>query len=155
MAENALELKKMKANVKVTVNNTEVTHLRTVNGGGINLPQMNTTTSASTSVEYSVGRISYNELEITFGNDPTNLPIIKTCTDYMDNPMATGQKGRLNVTVIEKTRGQAGDGHTISFDDAFPTEIELPKATNDAGILETRIRFSVNRATETAGGKSA
>lgn len=146
---HALEAKKLKSGVAVAIDNADVTHLRTVDGGGIHLPQVNVTTTKSKNVEHTVGRIHYDELEITFANSASNLPVIQKCCDYMDNPM---KSQRMSITVTEKLRGQTGGGFSTHYTECFPTEIELPKASNDAGILETRIRFSLHRADQSEGG---
>jgi len=146
---NALEAKKLKSGVAVSIDNADVTHLRTVDGGGIHLPQVNVTTTKSKNVEHTVGRIHYDELEITFANAASNLPVIQKCCEYMNNPM---KSARMSLTVTEKLRGQTGNGFSTTYTDCFPTEIELPKGSNDAGILETRIRFSLHRADQAAGG---
>ena len=48
---HALEAKKLKSGVAVSIDNADVTHLRTVDGGGIHLPQVNVTTTKSKNVE--------------------------------------------------------------------------------------------------------
>jgi hypothetical protein len=148
-----LEAKKLKSGVQVQVDNDTVTHLRTVDGGGIHLPQVNVTTTKSANVEHTVGRIHYDELEITFANAASNLPVVDKCCKYMNNPM---KSPRMTLTVSELKRGEGTDrggiGYQTVYYDCFPTEIELPKGTNDAGILETRIRFSLHRADAAAGG---
>jgi hypothetical protein len=146
---HSLEAKKLKSGFAVSIDNQDVTHLRTVDGGGIHLPQVNVTTTKSANVEHTVGRIHYDELEITFANADTNLPIIQKCCDYMNNPM---KSTRMSITVTEKLRGQTGTGFATTYNEVFPTEIELPKGSNDAGMLETRIRFSLHMATQDAGG---
>ncbi|HVY62284.1 MAG TPA: hypothetical protein VHF22_11560, partial [Planctomycetota bacterium] len=106
-------------------------------------------TTKSANVEHTVGRIHYDELEITFANADSNLPVLQKCTDYMNNPM---KSARMTIVVTEKLRGQTGNGFSTTYYDCFPTEIELPKGSNDAGILESRIRFSLHRADQAAGG---
>jgi len=146
---NILEQKKLKSGVEFQVDNQKVEHLRSVDGAQMNLPQVNATTADSKNVEYTTGRVSYSDLEITFANADKNFAIIEKCVKYMDNPMASP---RMTLAIDEIVRDGKTKGSSVVLNNCFPTEIELPKADNDAGTLETRIRFSVHYVETKAGG---
>lgn len=140
---------KLRQGVKVEIAGTLVTHLRSVSGGGMIIPQVDVTTSGSKEQSFSTGRASFEPLQVVFSNAKSNIPVIAAICAYYRDP----QNGkRSTIAVTEITRDGATTGAAITFYDCFPTKLRLPTGNNQDGVLETTTEWSIHRAEYAAGG---
>jgi hypothetical protein len=147
----AQERVKLRQGVKVEIGGKVVTQLRSVAGGGLLIPQVDTTSSGSKFQEFSTGRASYEPLKILFANAKDNTPIITQAAEYYLDPQ---NKPRQTIAVTEITRDGATAGAAITFYECFCTKMRLPTGNNQEGVLTTEMEWSIHRAEHGKGGVS-
>jgi len=147
----AQERIKLRQGIKIEIGGKVVSNLRSVQGGGILIPQVDTTSSASKNQEFSTGRASYEPLRLVFANAKDNTPIISQACEYYNDPQ---NKPRQNIAVTEITRDGATAGAAITFYECFCTKIRLPTGNAQEGVLTTEMEWSIHRAEHGKGGVS-
>jgi hypothetical protein len=147
----AQEKVKLRQGIKCEIGGKLVSHLRSISGGGILIPQVDTTSSGSNFQEFSTGRASYEPLKLVFANAKDNTPIITQAAEYFLDPQ---NKPRQTIAVTEITRDGATAGAAITFYECFCTKLRLPTGNAQEGVLTTEMEWSIHRAEHGKGGVS-
>lgn len=144
------EAVKLAQGVKCSYGNNEITNLRRVSGGAIQLKKVNTSSAAAEFQSNSTGRGEISNVVVTFANAPDNIKIIQECIKVYKNP----KLARPTLTIAEVTRSNAA-GMQLVYAEVLPCSITMPQANNNEKVLETTIEFWCERLEQTAGGEGA
>jgi len=149
MAALSTEKVKLRQGVKAEIDNQLVTHIRTIAGGGMNIPQVDVTSSGSKQQESSTGRAHFDPLRLTFSNSKSTVPLLQKIAAYHADPQ---NSSRHTIAVTEITRDGATTGHAVTYYECFCTKMRLPTGNNQDGVLNTELEFSLHRAEHNSGG---
>jgi len=142
---------KLRQGVKCEIDNQLVTHIRSIAGGGMNIPQVDVTSSGSKQQESSTGRAHFEPLRIVFSNSKSTVPLLQKIAGYHGDPQ---NHPRSTIAVTEITRDGATTGHSVTYYECFCSKLRLPTGNNQDGVLSTEMEWSLHRAEHNAGGIS-